>query len=366
MIFFNNLTVQDKVRDNFIHSIESKRLAHAYLFYGAEGNGKTAFAFELAKAVNCISDQEIPCNNCPSCQKINSFNHPDIKYVFPISSQEKSDRIRELYKLKAKNPYAALPVSGHLNIAIDDIRTLKNEAKYAPYEAKKRVFIINGTEYFSREAANSFLKLLEEPPENLMLVLTCNDLFSLLDTIRSRCQLIHFNQFNDNQAMEIINKYREVDEDITSTIRIAQNNMQRVFELLDEDTSGKRDAVYSFLKAIAASNFFNVSTIIDGFVQKRDKKEIKEILELITLWFRDSIHYLYTSDMDDFVNLDYKDQISKFAMAYQNSAFDTIIELLDNAGRHIDNNAHPVLTLTNLAININENLIRTKELNKEG
>ena len=149
-------------------------------------------------------------------------------------------------------------------------------------------------------------------------------------------------------------------------IRIAQNNLQRVFQLLDSDTTEKREAVYSFLKSIAAANFFYVSKIIDGFVQKRDKQEVMEIIDLIALWFRDSLHYIHSADNTDFINVDYKEQISKFAEAYKDSKFDSIIELLDRARRHIEHNAHPVLTLTNLAININENLIRTNEQKKEG
>ena len=87
MNLFSNSVVQERVKNSFTQSISNNRLAHAYLFHGIEGCGKAAFAFELAKVLNCSSNEERPCNQCPSCIKINHRQHPDIRYIFPVSKQ---------------------------------------------------------------------------------------------------------------------------------------------------------------------------------------------------------------------------------------------------------------------------------------
>lgn len=362
MTYFNESIIQPRVKDFFVHSLESERLAHAYIFYGAEGRGKEAFALEMAKALNCTSDGNKPCNTCPSCTKINHLSHPDIKFIFPLSKQTPPERQTEIRKEKAQNPYLPIEVSGHKSISIEEIRTLKNEAKYASFETGKRVFIIYGAEYFSREAANSFLKLLEEPPENLYIFLITDDIGSLLDTIRSRCQPIYFPEFQDEEITKILEKYKIDLTDIQKRIRMSQHNIKKIFHSVYSDNNTLQQQVYEFLRAVAAGNFFSVSVIIDQLGQKRDKNTVMEFLNLIILWFRDSMHFLILGKSADFVNIDFEDKIKKFAEYYQHTEMEKIIELVEQAHRHIRQNAHPALTLTNLAIEMKTLLTQKKSI----
>ena len=176
---FELMDLQKKVKERFVKSIKNNRLAHAYLFYGLEGCGKEAFAFELAKAVNCDNENENPCNTCASCQKISQFNHPDIKFIFPTVKSWNEEDIRKRIHQKGQNVYSKINLSGHTVIQIDRIRELQKEAKYSPYEAKKKVYIITNAEQMTREGANSFLKLLEEPPDSLMIILITSSLKAL-------------------------------------------------------------------------------------------------------------------------------------------------------------------------------------------
>jgi DNA polymerase-3 subunit delta' len=356
MEFFTKGIVQDRVRTFFAKGIENNHLAHAYLFYGNTGCGKAAFAFELAKALNCTNQESVPCNECPSCIKINNISHPDIQYVFPISKQTKTETITELLKQKAKNPYSSIDIEGHKNIPIEKIREFRNEAKYAPHEAQKRFFIIDGCEYFSKEAANSFLKLLEEPPEDLMIILITNDRNALLDTIRSRCQPVFFPSFNEEQIKAIVNKYNPVDFDLFPVIKIAQNNLLRVFTLITSDSSEKREYILKYLRTLAGNQMLELADIIDFLCQKRDKNYIIDFLNLLILWLRDAYYY-QLMDNDDFINVDFKEPIEKFAEYSRNTNLNTIIELVEESIRDFEQNAHQSLTLTNLALQINEQLI---------
>jgi DNA polymerase-3 subunit delta' len=339
--------------------LQRGRLAHAYIFYGQEGAGKEAFALELAKALNCESNESRPCQTCPSCQKISRMQHPDVRYIFAMSKQMTSDEISAILKLKASNPYIGLPISGHKNISIDQIRELKNEAKYAPYEAQKRIFIIYGADYFSREAANSFLKLLEEPPQDLIIILIADDFQNLLDTIRSRCQPVYFPAFEDAEVTAIARQYSDHQEDIVPQIRIARNNVKKVFEMLGSDYDEKRQLVYSFIKSAAADQALNVSQQVELMTQKRDKNYVLELLDLLILWMRDAVHFQTLNDRQDFVNIDAADSIEKFAVYYKNAAMAELVRLIEQAGRDIQRNAHPALTLICLAIDLHDELVKS-------
>jgi DNA polymerase-3 subunit delta' len=365
MNYFTQTVVQERVKDFFKHGIENDRLAHAYIFYSPQGSGKEAFAFELAKTLNCTSDSSRPCGECPSCKKIAAFGHPDVKYIFPLKKKTPQNEIIELIKNKAQNPYAAMPVSGHVNIPIEMIRTLKDEAKYAPYEAKVRFFIISGAEHLAGPAANSFLKLLEEPPKNLIIILITNQLDSLLDTIRSRCQPVYFPAFNTDEIMKIVKKYAEADDTINNKISVAQHDIEKVFELLYNDTSSELEMVYKYLRSLAGGNFFEVSLIIDEMVLKRDKRHSLEILNHILLWFRDSFHYSLTKDSSNFVNLDYVELICKFSDYYPALDYDRIVTLIEHAEMDMNGNGHPSMIFFNLAIKIKEELQKKNQQKKE-
>jgi len=354
MEYFSQSIVQPRVKDLFIQSIQNQRLAHAYIFYGQAGRGKEAFALELAKALNCEDEHNRPCGTCPSCIKIAKLNHPDVKFLFPVSGQIKSKNLPEIIKLKAKNPYAAIEIPGHKNIPIDAIRELKNEAKYAAFEAANRVFIIYGAEYFSREAANSFLKLLEEPPENLFIILITDELHRLLDTIRSRCQPVYFPDHSAEQIAEIVRRFEPQADDLDSLARIAQFNLKKIFAMLHSDYQQKRQMVYRFIKAAAADDMLLAAELIDAITQKRDKNYIIELLNLMILWMHDALQYSILQSGSEFTNIDDQETIIKFANYFAGADLGRLIDLAEQAAKHIGMNAHPSLTLTRLAFEIHE------------
>ena len=138
MEYFNYLEIHQKIKNRLVKSIKNDRLSHAYIFYGPEGVGKEYIALEFAKAINCKDDNNRPCNICSSCLKISQFNHPDIKFIFPSAKTWSFEDIRQRIKIKVENPFSNIAQSGSTLIPIDQIRELKNESKYTPYEAEKK------------------------------------------------------------------------------------------------------------------------------------------------------------------------------------------------------------------------------------
>jgi len=362
MEYFNRVVVQEKVKSLFANSIKNGRLAHAYLFYGEEGRGKEAFALHLARALNCTSEEERPCGECANCQRIAHFNHPDIKFVFPAPKNIKYDQVKEIIKAKAQNPYAALPLTGNKNISIDAIRELKEEAKYAAFEGGYRVVIITGAEYFSREAANSFLKLLEEPPDKFLIILITEALHLMLDTIRSRCQPVYFPEFSDEQIEQIVRQYEPEKDDLRPLIRMAHANVKRVFQMLHADYSEQKQWILEFIRAVAVENYFHINELLEKIQNKGGQQAHLELLTLLNGWFSDVLHLQQDEHYDRLINIDFRESLFKFSKSYPQIKLHEIIESIEKAIRAIEGNAHPLMTWLNLAITIHDFLGPLREL----
>ncbi len=156
----------------FQRSLSEDRLAHGYLLLGPANVGKTTLALELAQAVNCLAENK-PCGECVQCQRIAAGKHADVKIITrDVLSKEGRERTKS-------------------EIGIDQVRDVQRSASLSPYEGKCSVFIFEGVQYLSQEAANSLLKTLEEPPAHVLLILLSDEKEeALTPTIVSRCQVI--------------------------------------------------------------------------------------------------------------------------------------------------------------------------------
>ncbi|MGM0167542.1 DNA polymerase III, delta' subunit [Enterococcus sp. AZ135] len=158
-------TIQPIVFRQLQNSFEHGRLAHAYLFEGDQGTGKAELALWFVKHLFCLDLQEgMPCEKCNNCLRITSKDHPDVVEIEPDGQ----------------------------SIKVDQIRALQSELAKSGFESAKKVVIIHQAEKMNSNSANSLLKFLEEPPANFMIILETQSLGKILPTIRSRCQIIHF------------------------------------------------------------------------------------------------------------------------------------------------------------------------------
>ncbi len=176
---FSDIIGQAKALALLSRAVASGRLAHAYLFAGPDGVGKTTVALDLAAVLFCQQPQAAkPCGSCPGCLKFQSDNHPDFVRIRPDGAA----------------------------IKIDQVRSLKKALNYAPFEGKQRIVLLEDVHTMRREAGNSLLKVLEEPPPNNLLILVGNSSGSILATIVSRCQVIPFTPLPLPLAAEIIHR----------------------------------------------------------------------------------------------------------------------------------------------------------------
>lgn len=364
MEFFSDIDIHKRVLNRLSKSLENQKLAHAYLFFGPEGAGKEAVALELAKAVNCTDSERRPCNNCPSCQKANHFNHPDIHFIFPILKswipKDIDKEIKKRLEMKSRNPFAQINNDPRTIIPIDQIRDLKNEAIYASYEGGRKIYIIADADKMAREGSNALLKLLEEPPQDLHLILTTSSLNTMLETIRSRCQTIYFPALTYTEAEQVAGKFLDLNDETIKLIHLSEGNLKKVFEVSAEDITHKNQVVYEFLKAVAAANILGLYEMTEQVAKSRDKNYLMDTLNLLILWFKDAIMLGSLGPQAKIVNVSYQNELQRFAAAYLNSDFIQIIKEIEKAVSNLNRNVYAPLVLTVLAIRIKENLSRSE------
>ncbi len=218
---------QDHVVNTLKNAIRLDRIAHAYLFCGPRGTGKTTTARILAKAVNCLDPDPAnrPCNACEACIAINANATTDV-----------------------------IEIDAASNRGIDDIRDLRERAKYAPTMLKSKFYIIDEAHQITGAAANAFLKTLEEPPPHTRFVLATTDPEELLQTIVSRCQRFDFRRISIDAMSARLRQVSEMegieidDEAIATIARHATGSLRDALGLLDQvavyreeaDTEGGR------------------------------------------------------------------------------------------------------------------------------
>lgn len=202
---FSGLLGQKKAKALLQRSLDSGRIAHAYLFRGPDGVGKVRYATAMARALNCrTAGPSAWCGTCPSCRKFLSGNHPDFHVERPEKGTIKIDRVRELIK----------------------------SLSFAPYESDRRVIVMEDIHTMRAEAANSLLKTLEEPPENNILILTAEASQGILPTITSRCQVVPFFPLSDDETTTILMQHGEFpDEEAHLLARLAEGSPGKALTL---------------------------------------------------------------------------------------------------------------------------------------
>ncbi len=358
---FNTEIGHPEIQVRILNSIKSERLPHAYLFYGNEASGKEAFAIEVAKLLNCEKGPLYICQTCSQCRKISQLQHPDVSFIFPTpsSGNVKPENIAEALQEKARNPYRRISFPGkNTFISIDTVRDLKYESKFKLYEGKKKVYIISEADEMRPEAANALLKILEEPPENLMIILTTSRIHRILPTIRSRCQLVHFPPLNGDLVLKIVRKYaQDPPEHLSKIIRLALENVKMAFDFMEDNALEKRDQAVEFLrKVVVIEKSQELLGFVEGITSPRDRREMELLLFFLQTWIRDAYHLKTgVAKGDQLVNSDLEKNLTGFINGYPNADYPAIIGQLQKAVQELDDprNLNPTLIFANLAIKLN-------------
>lgn len=253
---------QEKAKQ-FLSRAFKRGLSHAYLFRGPAGVGKKTCAYAFATLINCLSPQEEDaCGKCLSCLKYSSGNHPDFLEIKPQGSA----------------------------IKINQIRELKKTLTYPPFEARYRVILVKDIHLTMRrkEATNSILKTLEEPPANTVFILTGDEAGDILPTILSRCQIIPFYPLPYTLVTRVLMEEKIKKETAATLSAITEGSLGRARSLHKDELLPLRREIVSKIMGLSPDHPDAVATIFDIAEKTANAKEnLEELLDLLTIWLRD-------------------------------------------------------------------------------
>lgn len=287
MNMFNNIIGNEHNKELLKQVINNNNIAHSYMFIGQESTGKLMFAKEFAKAILCSNDIR-PCNNCKSCIEFDTLNNPDFKLITLDGNSIKIEQIRDLTKAVYEKPIVSA----------------------------RKVYIIDDSNLMTKEAQNSLLKTLEEPPEYVTIILICSNENLFLPTIKSRCTKILFNKLNNEELKLVLKEkfnYINIPEIV---LKISNGSVKRAVELRD-----KENEYENIQKVFCNLENINIIDLINNKEELfKDKEEVNKVLEYINLIFFDKIktNIKYVQCMK--IIEDTKDRLKK------NSNFDMTID----------------------------------------
>lgn len=310
---FDEVAGQKHIVKTLQNAVKQNKIAHAYLFCGPRGTGKTSIAKIFAKAVNCTHTDNIPCLECESCKAIKNNTHPDIVEIDAAS-----------------------------NNGVEEVRSLIEKVKYAPIEGKYKVYIIDEVHMMSTGAFNALLKTIEEPPAHVIFILATTEPHKVLPTIISRCQRYDFMKVTQSEMEKRISEILEIEN-----IQCEEEVIRIVAQLSD---GGMRDALSIMDQCIAyaqdhitvqhINDIYGITTtkekidILDSVIKKdlsilldllnniKEKgTDIKRLTTDLIEILKESIIYTYTKDIhliklltkeevEQLVNIDIKDRLA--------------------------------------------------------
>lgn len=217
---FNEVAGQQHIVKTLQNAVKQNKIAHAYLFCGPRGTGKTSIAKIFAKAINCESLDHKPCLECSNCLAVQDGSHPDI-----------------------------IEIDAASNNGVDEVRELIEKVKYAPLKGKFKVYIIDEIHMMSAGAFNALLKTIEEPPEHVIFIFATTEPQKVLPTIISRCQRYDFTKVSISDMKErlitVLNHehIRYEDEAIRLICQLADGGVRDAFSILDQVIAYAQDEV---------------------------------------------------------------------------------------------------------------------------
>jgi DNA polymerase-3 subunit delta' len=275
-MLYSQVAGQDEIKRSLINSIKKNQVSHCYLFEGPEGMGKYELALIFAQSLLCSNFHEEPCNQCKNCIKVNSFNHPDLHIV-----NEEGKGIKR-----------------------EDIDELINSIYKKPYEAEIKVYIIKDAHLMTPQAANTFLKTLEEPPGDAVMILLTVNSNLLLPTIVSRCQELKFRSVSKETILSFLKDFDDEKAELAANYSKGILNKAISIAQGKDDILKKREEIIEIFDRIINSDSEIIYELESYFENQKDNIDL--IIEIMIMWIRD-VMFVSNKLENLVINKDYMD-----------------------------------------------------------
>ncbi|MCR5336977.1 MAG: DNA polymerase III subunit delta [Lachnospiraceae bacterium] len=329
MAGFDEIYGQPQIVEHFKNALSTGKISHAYIIEGERSSGKEFIARVFAQALECETGGIDPCNECHSCRQANAGSHPDIIKVMHEKPQ---------------------------NIGVDDIRAgINDNILIKPYSGDWKIYIINEAEKMSIQAQNALLKTLEEPPEYAVILLLTSNLDVMLQTIISRCVVLHMKPVPDDMIKGYLMRELHIpDYKADVCTAFAQGNLGKAKALaVSEEFDNIKTEAVNLLRYIRDMEITEIVTAINKI--KDYKIDINDYLDILSVWYRDVLLFKATNDANHLIFKDEIQYIKKMANQSAYEGIEIILEALDKAKARLRANVSFEMTMELLLLTIKEN-----------
>ena len=373
---FSEILGQEYIKNHLTTSALLGRIPHAQLFIGPEGCGTLAMAIAYAQFVLCNNLNDENAGGNDSCNlKFKSLSHPDLHFVYPnvtnedVKSKPKSsDFIMDWRAFVAQNPYGSLfDWYTHLGvqnkqgeIRVDDAQDILKSLALKSYEGGYKIMIVWMADKMNIAASNKLLKLLEEPPEKTLFILISENEEDIIQTIRSRCQVLHFGALPESVITEALVSRLNVEAKTATIIaHQAQGNYNKALHILHEDSEDLpfekwfvdwvRAAFRAKGNATAILDLISWSEEVAGLGREAQKKFLNYCIDM----FRQALLLNYQTEKLVYIETKVdKFKLENFAPFVNGNNINAIFNELSDAIYHIERNGNAKIILTDLSIKL--------------
>ncbi|TXE19114.1 DNA polymerase III subunit delta' [Psychroserpens burtonensis] len=374
-MLFSEILGQEHIKNHLTKSADFGRVPHAQLFVGPEGSGTLPMAIAYAQYLLCKNIEGENSNDTESCNlKFKNISHPDLHFVFPVATNDKIKKhpvskhfMEEWRQLVDKQPYGNLfdwyRILGIDNkqgqIGVDEALDIVKSLSLKSYEGGYKVMLIWMAEKLNTAAANKLLKLIEEPPNKTVFILIAEDEEQIINTIRSRCQVLHFPPLAEGVIKNALLKNYQIPEpDAIKIAHQSNGNYNKACDLVysdSEDTQFEDWFVFWIRSAFKAKG--NKSAIHDLIswsetIAKTGRETQKQFLNFCLDFFRQALLLNYKADSLVFMEPKSSFKLEKFAPFVHGNNIMEISEELQDAIYHIERNGNSKIILTDLSIKL--------------
>ncbi|MEM9077470.1 MAG: DNA polymerase III subunit delta' [Bacteroidota bacterium] len=374
-MLFKDILGLDHIKQHLTTSAENGRIAHAQLFIGPEGCGTLSMAIAYAQYVLCSNSNGENDNGNHACNlKCNAFSHPDLHFAFPVSNSDKvkSHAVSDLFieewrQFLNEQPYGNLFDWYRLvgiekkqgQIGVDEAQDIVKKLSFKSYEGGYKVMIIWMAEKMNTAAANKLLKLIEEPPEKTVLLLIAEEEEQIINTILSRCQILHFPPLSENVITHALEQNGLEKSEAFSIAQEANGNYNKALDLVKKDSE---DLIFerwfvqwvrSAFKAKGNKSAIHELVLWSDELSKMGREVQKQFLNYCITVMRQALFLNYNASSLVYIKMHSVNfDLKKFAPFIHEGNILEIVDEIEKAIYHVERNGNAKVIFTDLSIKL--------------